>query len=58
MQSKITYSENGVDKAITGEIFKEDDFFIYILRDNQEFRYGKKFIIRIKPWKMQNKVKR
>ena len=48
MQSKIIYTDNGIDKAITGEIQKEDDFFIIILNNNKNYSIGKKSIVCIK----------
>ena len=48
MQSKIIYTDNGIDKAITGEIQKEDDLFIIILNNNKNYRIGKKSIVCIK----------
>ena len=48
-KEKIIYSDNGVDKAITGIIQNEDDFFYNILGDNgRNYQVGKRAIILIK----------
>ena len=46
---KIVYTDAGFDKAITGIIIEETDFFISIQRDDGRIdRIGKRAIIRIK----------
>lgn len=46
---KIVYTDNGSDKAMTGRIVHEDDFFFFIERENSNVEMlGKKAIIRIK----------
>lgn len=47
-QTKIVFSDNGVDKAVTGTILEEDDFFINFSGNNgRNYRIGKKAIIMI-----------
>ncbi len=43
--SKIIFTDSGKDKAITGQIIDEDDFFITIQKENRMYRIGKKAII-------------
>jgi len=45
---KIVYSDSGIDRAITGQILEEDDFFITIDSHGRKYRLGKKAIICIK----------
>jgi len=46
---KIVFKDGDETKVIRGQIVKEDDFFIYIKRDNGDGRIGKQFIIKIAP---------
>lgn len=48
MQSKVIYTDNGIDKAITGRVINEDDFFIEILSNGRTYRIGKKSIVCVK----------
>lgn len=48
MQNKIIYSDNGKDKAITGHVTKEDDFFIEVLSRGRNYRIGKRSVICVK----------
>ena len=46
---KIVYEDSGKEIAITGEIVKEDEFFIELQDDNgKPYRIGKKSITVIK----------
>lgn len=45
-QTKIIFSDNGADKAITGSILSEDDFFINFEGNNgRSYRIGKKSVV-------------
>lgn len=46
---KIVFNDGGNTKVIRGTIVKEDDFFIYLQRDNGIGRIGKQTIIKIVP---------
>lgn len=46
---KIVFKEGKEVKVIRGKIVKEDDFFIYLKRDNGIGRIGKNSIIKIAP---------
>jgi hypothetical protein len=45
-QSKIVFSDNGIDKAVTGAILSEDDYFLTLEANNgRTYRIGKKSIV-------------
>lgn len=50
-QKKIIYTDNGVDKAITGHIIEEDDFFIVVKTNHTTYKIGKKSIVCIKDYR-------
>ena len=45
---KLIYTDNGQDKALTGQIISEDDFFINFKSRGNTYRIGKKAIVAIK----------
>lgn len=54
MQNKIIYTENGEQKAATGKIVDEDEHFVHLEKPNGNIeKFGKRFIMRIKPWGQQ-----
>jgi len=46
-EKKIVYQDGDIVRVLRGIIFKEDDFFIFLKRNDGIFRIGKQFIIRI-----------
>lgn len=42
---KIIFTDNNCDKAITGQIVQEDDFFVVIQKYDKLYRIGKKSIV-------------
>jgi len=48
MKSKVIFSDNGRDKAIIGQIVKEDDFFLELESQGLNYRIGKRSIVCVK----------
>ena len=46
-EKKIVYKDGDDVRVLRGKIFKEDEFFIYLHRNDGDQRIGKPFIIRI-----------
>ena len=46
-EKKIVYKDGDDIRVLRGQIVKEDEFFIYIHRNDGDQRIGKPFIIRI-----------
>ena len=46
-EKKIVYQDGDIVRVLRGIIFKEDDFFIYVHRNDGNQRIGKQFIIKI-----------
>ena len=46
-EKKIVYQDGEDVRVLRGIIFKEDEFFIHIHRNDGDQRIGKQFIIRI-----------
>ena len=45
-RAKIVFSDAGHDKALTGELVSEDDFFFFLACDNgRKIRIGKKSVV-------------
>ena len=49
MESKVVYTDNGVDKAIVGEITREDENIIVVQSKGQPYWIGKNRIVCVKP---------
>ena len=46
-EKKIVYKDGEDTRVLRGIIYQEDDFFIYIHRNDGDQRIGKQFIVRI-----------
>jgi len=46
-EKKIVYQDGDTVRVLRGQFLKEDDFFVYIHRNDGDQRIGKQFIIRI-----------
>lgn len=46
-EKKIVYKDGEDVRVLRGVIEREDEFFIYLRRNDGEFRIGKPFIIKI-----------
>jgi hypothetical protein len=46
-EQKIVFKEGDDVRVLRGIIIREDDFFIYVKRNDGEKRIGKQFIIKI-----------
>ena len=46
-EKKIVYKDGEDVRVLRGIIYREDDFFIYIHRNDGDQRIGKQFIVRI-----------
>jgi len=46
-EKKIVYKDGEDIRVLRGTIFKEDEFFIYLRRNDGDQRIGKQFIVRI-----------
>lgn len=50
-EQKIIFLEGDDIRKLQGTIIKEDAFFIYLKRNDGEYRIGKQFVIKIEPEK-------
>lgn len=48
-EKKIVFQEGDDVRVLRGVVIREDDFFIYVKRNDGERRIGKQFIIKIEP---------
>ncbi|MFH1399469.1 MAG: hypothetical protein ABIG95_05145 [Candidatus Woesearchaeota archaeon] len=48
MKSKIIYTDNGRDIAITGKVVSEDQFFVMVESKDRQYKIGKKSIVCVK----------
>jgi len=46
-EKKIVYKDGDDVRVLRGIIIREDPFFVYLKRNDGEFRIGKPFIIKI-----------
>jgi len=47
MEKKIVYNDGDIVRVLRGEITREDEYFIYVHRNDGDQRIGKQYIIRI-----------
>lgn len=48
-EQKIVFQEGDDVRVLRGIVIREDDFFIYVKRNDGERRIGKQFVIKIEP---------